>query len=86
MGGARYCGHEYRQDEKAAPVGSHCRAGNPEASEFYFKGKGRVLTVFSAPLAAMWDKPVGASAEARTQEEAAQSTGRPRRGVRNTDQ
>lgn len=41
------------------PVGSRCRAGNPEASEFYFKGKGRILMVFSAPLAAIWDKAAG---------------------------
>lgn len=66
-------------------MGSCSRAGNPEASEFYFKGKGRVLTVFSASLAAMWDKAVGASAEARTQEETAQSTVRPWRVMRDTD-
>lgn len=40
-------------------MGSGSRAGNPEASGFYFKGKGRVLTVFLAPLAAMWDKTGG---------------------------
>lgn len=39
--------------------------------------------VFSASLAAMWDKAVGGSAEARPQKETAQSARRPWRVVRN---
>lgn len=61
---ASQCGRAYRKDEKAPPtpipVGSRSRAGNPEASKFYFKSNGRVLAVLSALLAAMWDKSVGA--------------------------
>lgn len=63
VGMASQCGRAYRKDEKAPPtpipVGSRSRAGNPEASKFYFKSNGRVLAVLSALLAAMWDKSVG---------------------------